>query len=232
MLTFDAVTTFAPQHWESHAGRCVETFLEYWDIPLRVYRDDDLTGWLPAFKERHSHLPTSNYRMDAVRFAHKIAAIEKAFYEPGGDCLIWIDADCLTHAPVQREWLEILIGDADFGYLRRERKYPECGFMMIRRNPQGAALVNGVVDLYVADTLFGLKEWHDSFAIEHVRSSLSIRCVSLSGDAEASGHPLVNGPLGSRLDHLKGARKTAGHSRPSDLIRPRPEAWWQSATNN
>lgn len=231
-MTFDAVTTFAPKHWETHAARCVLSFQEFWDIPLRVYRDADLDGWLPAFKERHKHLPTDNYRKDAVRFAHKVAAIEKAFYVGIADVMIWMDADCVTHAPVEQEWLESLIGDADFGYLRRSKKYPECGFMMIRRNPQGAALVNGVVDLYTSDALFGLREWHDSYAIEHVRSSLSIKCASLSGDAEGTGHPLVNGPLGTRLDHLKGTRKAEGRSRSSDLVRPRTEAWWRSVTVN
>ena len=99
--------------------------------------------------------------------------------------------------------------------------------MMFRRNERVAALINGIVDLYVSDKLFGLKEWHDSYAIEIVRASVTdLRCVSLSGDAESTGHPFVNGPLGTRLDHLKGKRKATGHSHAIDLVRPRGEGYW------
>lgn len=230
MTSFDVVTTFADRHWEEHARRCVETFDQFWTgMRLRFYRDaqlEDASDWLGEFKQRHRHRPTHNYRFDAVRFAHKVAAIEQAFRIGTADVLVWLDADCVTHAPVTEAWLAGLLGDADFGYLRRARKYPECGFVMIRRNEAGAEFVRTLVELYRSDRLFDLAEWHDSWAIEHVRRELGIRCVSLSGDAEDTGHPLVNGPLGACLDHLKGKRKAEGRSRRSDLKHQRGEAYW------
>ncbi len=230
MLTFDAVTTYAEKHWESHAKRCVETFGQFWkEIPLRTLTDAKLelgSDWLPEFKERHRHRPTMNYRFDAVRFAHKVAAIELAFRMGSGDVLVWIDADCVTHAPVDAAWLSGLIGDADLAILTRAKKYTETGFFMIRRSDAGAALVKAMVRLYKTDRLFQLSEWHDCMALDHCRAALGTRCVSLSGDAEATGHPLVNGPLGARLDHLKGARKAIGKSLRSDLKRQRTEAYW------
>jgi hypothetical protein len=63
-------------------------------------------------------------------------------------------------------------------------------------------------------------------ALDHARQTLGTRWTSLSGDAEATGHPLVNGPLGARLDHLKGKRKGVGKSMKSDLKRNRTEAYW------
>jgi len=230
VLTFDAVTTYADRHWNEYAHRCVETFRKHWgSTQLRTYNDqalEDASDWLPEFKLRHSHLPTYNYRFDAIRFAHKVAAIQLAFRVGHGDVLIWIDADCVTHSPVTAAWLSGLLGDADFGYLRRAKKYSETGFMMIRRNPKGAELVAEVVRLYRTDRLFNLPEWHDCMAIDSVREETGIRSVSLSGDAEATGHPLVNGPLGACLDHLKGKRKSAGRSHKSDLMRPRTEGYW------
>ena len=230
MLTFDAVTTFADRHWDSHARRCVETFGQYWQgVRLRQYRDqqlEDASEWLAEFKHRHRDRPTNNYRFDAVRFAHKVAAMELAFRVGDGDVLVWIDADCVTHAPVDSEWLAGLLGAADFGYLRRANKYPECGFMLIRRNDAGAKLVQELVRLYRTDALFELEEWHDSWAIEQVRRRIDVACSSLSGDAEATGHPLVNGPLGARLDHLKGKRKAAGKSLRSDIKTNRTEDYW------
>lgn len=231
MLTFDAVTTYAERHWEEHARRCVETFAQHWgDTQLRTYTDgrlEDSSDWLVEFKQRHRHRPTHNYRFDAIRFAHKVAAIEQAFRLGTSDVLVWIDADCVTHAPVDAGWLTGMLGDADFGYLRRARKYPECGFMLIRRSRGGVDLVREVVRMYRTDALFELPEWHDCLAFDRARQGLGIRSVSLSGDAEDTAHPLVNGPLGARLDHLKGKRKAAGKSLPSDIKRPRGEDYWR-----
>lgn len=229
-LTFDAVTTYGPGHWESHAKRCVETFAKHWkDIPLRHYTDDqlvELSPWLGQFKVRHRDLPTHNYRFDAVRFSHKVAAIEQAYFAGSADVLVWIDADCVTHQDVDAEWLSGMLGTASFGYLRREKKYPECGFMLIRRDAAGRDFILELVDQYRFDYLFNMQEWHDSWVIDQVRRASHIPSVSLSGDAEHTSHPLVNGPLGARLDHLKGKRKAEGRSRKSDLIRPRTEAHW------
>ena len=232
VLSFDAVTTFADAHWESHARRCVESFAEHWEgIRLHVFRDNDLedaSDWLPEFKQRHRHRPTHNYRFDAVRFAHKVAAIELAYRIGNADVLVWIDADCVTHAPVDAGWLSCLLGDADFCYLRRARKYPECGFMLLRRCTAVTEMLRRLVRMYRMDELFGLAEWHDSWVIEHVRQGMgdALQCASLSGDFENTGHPLVNGPLGARLDHCKGKRK-GGRSFASDLKTQRQEAYWR-----
>lgn len=231
-MNFDAVTTYAKRHWDSHAKRCVESFSRHWKNTKLWQFDDELleerSTWLAAFKARHAHRPTNNYRMDAVRFAHKVAAIELAFYAGTADGLVWIDADCFTHSDVDDKWLSKLMGNADFAYLRRANKYPECGFMLIRRSDAGMAFVDRIVEQYRYDLLFALPEWHDSYVIDYVRQKRGGRliCASLSGDAEATGHPLVNGPLGEKLDHLKGKRKEVGKSYQTDLKVWRTEAYW------
>lgn len=235
-MKFAAVTTWAPQHWALYAKRFVETYREHWqDVPLLTFEDEDLEAqspWLAAFKRRHAHRPTVDYRMDAVRFAHKIAAIELANGSTTADVLIWMDADCVTHAPVTPDWLQGLLRNGDFAYLRRTMKYPECGFMMFRRNERGLGLIGAIVDQYRLDTLFELPEWHDSFVTDKVRARLEalgkLRCVSLSGHAERTHHPLINGPLGAKLDHLKGPRKQEGKSRARDIKVHRPEDYWQT----
>lgn len=229
-LTFDAVTTYATRHWDLHARRCVETFREFWgDTSLRQFTDEELeewSDWLYEFKQRHRHRPTDNYKFDAVRFAHKVAALELAFRIGQSDVLVWIDADCVTHAPVDSEWLASLLGDADFAYLKRAKREPETGFMLIRRNQEGADFVSALVSLYRTDDLFQMKEWHDAWVIGELVRLTGVRAASLSGEAENTAHPLVNGPLGSRLDHLKGKRKQLGRSKPSDLKIQRREAYW------
>jgi hypothetical protein len=234
-MKFAAVTTYAERHWEQHARRCVETFREHWTgVPLATYTDEQLeveSPWLADFKRRHRHRPTDDYRMDAIRFAHKIAAIDLADRQTQADTLIWIDADCVTHAPVTPEWLQGLLRTGDFAYLRRTMKYPECGFMMFRRNERGLAFIDKIVQQYRTDALFKLPEWHDSFVIDHVRAEREsvgmLRCVSLSGSGERTHHPLINGPLGAKLDHLKGPRKSQGKSNPRDLKVLRSEDYWK-----
>lgn len=235
MTTFDVVTTYARRHWEEHARRCVETFERHWGgIRLRHYTDEDLeaaSDWLPEFKQRHRHRPTHNYRFDAVRFAHKVAAIEQAFRVGAADVLVWLDADCVTHAPVTEAWLAGMMGDADFGYLRRAKREPETGFMLIRRGSAGSAFIAELVRLYRSDDLFLMREWHDAWVIGELVRLTGIRATSLSGGAESTAHPLINGPLGERLDHLKGKRKQLGRSKPADLKVRRSEAYW-NGTNS
>src|SRR6478752_10819077 len=165
MLTFDVVTSYAQRHWEGYAKRCVDTFQQHWDcrVSMKALEDADLlasSSWLREFKARNEHRPTHNYRFDAVRFAHKIAAIEIAYRESVRDVLVWMDADCVTHAPVDVEWLEGLLGDAEFAYLPRTTKYPETGFMMFRRCEMVTEFLRRVVALYESDLIFTLDEWH------------------------------------------------------------------------
>jgi hypothetical protein len=232
VLTFDAVTTYAQRHWDEYAHRCIRTFDEHWrGVVLHAVEDAQIdSDWLDQFKRRHAWRPTVNYRFDAVRFAHKVAVIESQFFCGFRDAMVWMDADCVTHAKVDPAWLSELLGDADFAYLKRGRKYSETGFMIFRRSPACAELIRSVADLYRSDELFALREWHDCMAFDTIRERMeregAIKCVSLSGDAENTSHPLVNGPLGARLDHCKGRRKAVGKSLRSDLTKPRQEAYW------
>lgn len=232
LLTFDVCTTYAPRHYKAYAWRCVETFNQFWPgFHLVTFEDEQLeeaSDWLAEFKERHKDRPTENYRFDAIRFAHKVAAIELAFYGGGSDSLIWMDADCVTHATVDRRWLSGLASSSDFAYLARAHKYTESGFMIFRRRARTEELIKRWVDLYRSDNLFNLKEWHDCYALDHARASMgaTLQCMSLSGAAANTAHPLVNGPLGARLDHCKGGRKAAGRSPRTDLKVRRTEAYW------
>lgn len=230
-LKFEVVTTYAQKHWDSHASKCVSTFEEYWeDVPMVRFTDEGLelySSWLAEFKKANAYRPTNNYRFDAVRFSHKVAAIELAYQSCEADVLIWMDADCVTHSPVDTNWLQTLIGDADLAILNRTKKYTEGGFIMFRKCRSIDLLIGHMVDMYVYGHVFGLKEWHDCEVLDTCRKMLGVKFSSLSGDFADTGHPLVNGPLGERLDHLKGKRKQAGKSLRSDLKSPRKELYWK-----
>lgn len=238
MTAWTAVTTCSVAQWTAFGRAMVATFERHWprDIQLWFYVDafqghdtervrfldlNQSAAWFARWKEHRTpeqHGKTTSgykYRWDAVKFAHKVAAIGTAAETIDGG-LIWIDADIITHAPVTAEWLENLLPvDADIGWLDRDRYYPECGFLMFRL-PQAAPIIRRIVAAYINDSIFRMAEWHDSFVIETVVKTAvklgQIKVASLSGAGRAHHHVLANSPIGERLDHLKGGRKIIGRT--------------------
>lgn len=232
-----------------------QTFVQFWppDVPLTVYAEDfdapneltavnflslyDEAPWFADWKKLYA-APTChgrgggsyNYRFDAVKFAHKIAALD-AGRNLRCDILIWMDADTVTHGPVTADWLEGLLS-ADMGWLDREHKYPECGFMMWAM-PSGRRIIKQIVSCYRTGAVFQMRETHDSYVIQQIveqaKANGELSVCSLSGDGgRKTGHPFVNGPLGSRMDHLKGEqRKRQGRTPWQDVKNPeRREDYW------
>ncbi|WP_290497645.1 hypothetical protein [Hyphomonas sp. UBA4494] len=243
-LKFLAVTTFNARGRQAYGERMMESVHRHWpdgagfrvysegwtniDTRFAVYDLLEASPWLAGFKARHKDRPTTNYRMDAVRFAHKVAAICHAA-RGRTRYLIWIDGDTFTHSRMTLADLESLAPADDqwISWLDRKAMYPECGFMVFNcRHPRHMEMIDRLEAMYANDELFALPEWHDSYVIEQVVKQSGIGAKSLSGDARHTSHPLVNGPLGQWLDHMKGKRKAAGRSHKRDLVKPRKEAYW------
>ena len=84
--------------------------------------------------------------------------------------------------------------------------------------------------------IFTLEEWHDSFVFGHILNKFKARDPNvLDYSAEmylkeaktgGGGHPLINGILGTWLDHMKGVRKKEGRSRVKDMMVNRTESYW------
>jgi hypothetical protein len=250
---FAVVTTCHETGWQQYGRRMVDTFDQFWsaDVPLYLYAEHfqpdhprpvvcRLPEWLTAFKARHSENSRAHglidgsydFHHDCVRFAHKVAAVTDAALILGTDVLIWADADIVTHAPVETNWLTSLFPSGPYvAWLEREGHYPECGFYMLRcSHPAHREIMTRWRQLYETDAVFGLAQTHDSHVLHHLileaeREGL-ITTHSLSGKARQHRHPLINGPLGTRLDHLKGPRKVHGRSHNNDLMTPRLEDYW------
>lgn len=249
---YEAVTTFNKVGYEQYGKRMLDSLSKHWppEVNVRVYSEDvpgciPMPAWLDAFKAKHGknkdangkgshgrYVGQYNYRFDAVRFAHKTAAVIDSAEHSKADVLIWIDADTVTHSPVTMQFLRDLApltGDV-ISWLWRSKTYPECGFYMLNlRNPFTANLIEQWKLLYTTGNLFHLPEWHDSYVLKELVRSLKCPWHSLSGDASNTSHPFINGPLGAVMDHMKGTRKHAGISRARDLITPRDEAYWKNA---
>lgn len=236
MRTFEAVTTFSAAGYDSYGRRMVESVGNFWwprsGVSLRVYSEDKIPmtgliaapfpGWLDAFRGRHAgdktarglRTGTYDFRFDAVKFAHKTAAMIHAAEHSGADVLIWLDGDIVTHAPVDRDFLESLIGEEHvIAWLDRDRLHPETGFYALNlRHPMTRDLIATWRSLYETDEVFALPQWHDAYVLQRGVNACGAPWRSLSGDARRTSHPLARGPLAERFDHLKGARKSLDHS--------------------
>lgn len=254
MNRYLAITTCNGEQWAQYGRAMATTFCRHWptDVPLRVYAEgfsgdengsiefidlDEAAPWLAPWKARtykaHRGYRTGKYRFrdDAVRFSHKVAAIAAAAVTTESDVLIWMDADTVTHSLVTIDWLDQLFPPpADIAWLDRARTYPECGFLMFRL-PSALKTILGLRNAYKSGAVFRFAEWHDSWVIQQIVHQAvergAITVASLSGEGRNSHHPFAVGPLGSRMDHLKGSRKAEGRSRPADFPHRRPEPYWQ-----
>ena len=243
-----AVTTCHAAGWEQYGRRMAKTWVDNWPVPLWVYGEgfraaDDtfvqqssdlhkVAPWLAKFKAEHPYKRPGvyDYRFDAARFAHKVAAVVAAAEACLFDYLIWVDADTVTHQPVPMEFVEFLLpqGDEYIAWLDRRHKYPECGFFILNcRHPRHAALIAAFKDAYTTGSLFKMAEWHDSYVLEQLVLGMGLLTRSLSGEAGyKTSHPFINGPLGAYMDHLKGPRKNVGRSHARDIKVARTEPYW------
>lgn len=242
-----AVSTCHLEGWKKYGRRMVETWVMNWPVPLAFYgegfapADEDFIeympdlnsiAWLQEFKRKHPYKPKGayNYRFDAARFAHKVAAVLEANESRSLDYLIWVDADTTTHTPVPVEFIYGLLpeGDEYIAWLDRKGKYPECGFFILNcRHPRHAEFIAALRSAYVTGSLFKMAEWHDSYVIQQLVEGMGLKTRSLSGKAGFNtSHPFINGPLGAYMDHMKGPRKQAGRSSVRDLKVERTETYW------
>lgn len=236
-----AVSTFNARGLDLYGRRMMQTFGLHWpaDVALRVYAEGwigqdtpsllESSPWLDAFRERNAGRSFKDYRWDAVRFSHKVAALCHAAQDADPDLLIWIDGDVVTHSPVTMADIAEMApaGDQWIAWLDRKGLHPECGLYILNcRHPRHMDAILTFERMYAEDRLYRLPEFHDSYVLQYVVGRMQVAAKSLSGPARTSTCPMPNA-LGKWFDHLKGDRKKLGKSPRHDLVRPRAEAYWQ-----
>jgi hypothetical protein len=253
---FHVVTTMNLDGWKATGKRMAESFVAKWPksaLPLTIYAEGfdvampgveirRLPAWQTEFKEKWRHTTSCNgmrgegrydYRWDAVKFSHKVGAVTDFGERLKDGVMIWLDSDVFTHAEITEEWLANLFPEpAYLAWLDRRYSHPECGFVMYRcSHPYHSIFMERYRELYISGELFGLPETNDCTALAWlVRAKVMNRKipppVSLSGGDPGWHHPFVNGPLGEKMDHMKGPRKQEGRSRQRDMRKQRSEAYW------
>lgn len=240
-----------------YAEDCVPYVHENHKNKIHVYDLLKESPELVAFKNRYKTDPRANgqgpdprrkdskkeFKWNAIRFSHKVYSIFSAAKRTDADVLIWMDADMYCHSHMPRNFLENFVPEnTGIGYLGRFNKYSECGFYSLNlRDPMVQKFLEEFQKMWDdAETgIFTLKEWHDSYVFDVVRTQLESQGLKTHSWSQhlkdirpnprnsiGEGHPLINTDLGAYLDHLKGDRKTSGKSYRVDLAVPRKELYW------
>jgi len=182
------------------------------------------------------------FKWDAIRFANKTYAVFDAC-ERSVDWCVWMDADSFIHTDWSYdEFVNLLPNNKWLTYVGRgkgSQTWPECGFYgMNLKHPMCVQFLKEFERFYEdADNgIFELEEWHDSYVFGHILNLMknidanvhdySANMYLREAKTGGGGHPLINGPLGKFMDHMKGGRKTAGKSKASDLMVNRTESYW------
>lgn len=195
-------------------------------------------------KRRRPRDWNKKFKWDAIRFANKVYAVFDACTRTRNDWCVWMDADTFVHSNWSYDqFKEQLPDDKWITYVGRgkgSQTWPECGFYGMNLNsPVCWSFLKEFERMYEeADRgIFTLEEWHDSFVFGTILNDIrkySPNVHDYSADmylreakTGGGGHPLINGPLGKWIDHMKGGRKETGKSSKKDIMVNRTEDYWR-----
>jgi len=229
MNNIAVVSTFPNNMWDVYAKQMLESFVAYWpqDIPLCVQLDDDLlypdidkilrpqdgiavgrNKEHQAFVDRHAGKDdANNYRMQPVRFCHKIFALYRAFDAAShqGDMryLIWLDADVATTRPVTFEDIQACLpkeGDAVAYLGRKDWEHSECGWLAFDLQNGGDKLIKKLYDAYVTDKVMSMEQQHDSWVFDKLKPKKSTNLTANKPGTEI----WAQSPMAKWSVHYKG----------------------------
>jgi hypothetical protein len=210
------------------------------------WKDDPKANGIPPddIKRRRKDWNKA-FKWDAIRFANKTYAVFDAAERTDKDWLVWMDADSFIHSSWSYEdFIALLPKDNWLTYVGRgkgSQTWPECGFYGMNLNETTCTEFLSMFEQYYEDAeegIFTLEEWHDSYVFGELLNEFKLRNSSVldySADmylreakTGGGGHPLINGPLGKFMDHMKGGRKEKGKSDKKDIMVNRTEGYWKS----
>tara|TARA_B100000900_G_scaffold413843_1_gene438813 strand:+ start:82 stop:927 length:846 start_codon:yes stop_codon:yes gene_type:complete len=183
------------------------------------------------------------FKWHAIRFANKVYAVFDAC-QRSQDWCVWMDADTFVHSDWSYDDFKKQLPDNVWltyvGRGKGSQTWPECGFYgMNLRDPVCKLFLEEFERMYedAENGIFTLEEWHDSYVFGDILSRYKARDPNvLDYSAEmylkeaktgGGGHPLINGILGTWIDHMKGVRKQEGRSRAKDIMVNRTENYWK-----
>lgn len=147
--------------------------------------------------------------------------------------VIWLDTDVFVHRAVEVGFLMSITPTSSPVSFVWGKPICDPGFIAVDPASEPArAFVERVLEFYRSGAWVDADNRRVAEQMDRVRRSMetaSLRFFDVSrGIGTRTRHPFVNGPLGSRMDHLRGTRKNAGATPTSDLIVARTEFYWRN----
>jgi hypothetical protein len=245
MKKFSVVTTFNKKGFDAFGKEMIISFDKFWskDIALNVYYEDmnlpdietsnriffssfneEVKKWYKFqsnFFLRELNKPDSPinsfYKYSAIKFAHKIYAIEKQLEKNFSEYLIWLDSDVITFKKIENSFIDTLVDNNSYlTFLGREHVnfHSEAGFLIFNtKNKFHKIFWKRMMEMYDQGKLFDQNEWHDSYILDVVRLELekkSLKNINISLMGLRWVDPLNifdNSVLGEFMNHFKGKRK-------------------------
>jgi len=240
------VTSFSQDGYERYAKNMLESVVDNWykDLHLTAYYHDcdkDVVASFPQaanieyrnlndvqdmldYRERMKAYDGTangtvayNWRMDAIKWCHKIYALttyalEIADEEAQAGWLCWLDADTVTTKPLSQSKLEsILPAKSELVHLgRKDVDYSETSFMGFNLNYDSPIYM--IADLrgcYDIGEVVSYREWHDGFIFERllkIYTAHGMRVHNLTPDVNGLS-AFQNSPLSRYMTHFKGNLK-------------------------
>ena len=205
------ITSFGPEGYREYGKKFLETYLEFCDLPLTVYVEED--GLYPAGPEYRdfwsipnsffvgSVEPSKSWMHDVNKFCRKsfvqIDAL-RTFFEP----VIWLDADIEFHAPAS------FPEPTGIQYMGRKDFHPCTSFVGFGMTDR-AKFTDAYEDVYLSGGVFDLPEWHDAYVFDHIRKKTKVHSVDIAKAVGASGTQNVFDMVFPFAHHKKGALKNA-----------------------
>lgn len=207
------------------------------------WKDDPKANGIPPehIKRKRPRDWNKEFKWHAIRFANKVYAVFDACQKRPSNWVVWMDADTYVHSTWSYTNFKNLLPENKYityvGRGKGSQTWPECGFYGFNLNhPVAHDFLKEFERMYEdADNgIFTLEEWHDSYVFgEILKKYKDFPSLDYSADmylreakTGGGGHPLINGPLGKFIDHMKGDRKNIGKSKSSDIMVNRTEEYW------
>lgn len=169
------------------------------------------TQWKDEPKATGGDGKGSDFRIDAIKFAHKTYAIWNACKVQKTGWVVWLDCDAFVYKKIDDNFVnQVFINDKMICYLGRPGKYSECGFLAFNLDhPKCHDFLYQWELLYFSGDIFRLPETHDSFTFDHIRKSWvdADLFYNLNSEAETNKNPFGQSKIGSYVMHSKGKDK-------------------------
>jgi len=191
------------------------------DNRITYYNLYDECPELVKFKEKHKDDPHYNgekvqkelfkFKWNAIKFAHKTFAVFESAKKLRNGAMVWLDADVLAIQKMSSEFVKRMCPEEfAISYLGRPNVYSECGFVYYNLNKKETHdFLKRFEECYTLDGLSQLRETHDSFVFDHIRTTSPFHHLFLDINSHSitNKHPFHESLLRACLTHNKGHNK-------------------------